>query len=195
MIAMEESELATIGRAREGDADAFRTLVEHHSRSVFRLAYRMTGNTQDSEDLVQETFIKAFRNLGGFEERAHFGSWLYRIAVNCFLDWRRSHRVHEELREEIEPRIEPGAPGYGMQRSNSEQQQLLRMELRQRVEAGLEELSSKERSAFVLRHFEGMSIAEIGQLLNLDASAAKHSVFRAVQKMRRVLAPMVSQTE
>ncbi len=176
-----------------GDADAFRTLVERHSRSVFRLVYRMTGNMQDAEDLVQETFIKAFKSLGGFEERAHFGSWLYRIAVNCFLDWRRRRRVHEELDEEIEPRMEPGASGYAAHRSSSEQM-LLSMELRQRVEAGLDELSPKERTAFVLRHFEGMSIAEIGRLLNLDTSAAKHSVFRAVQKMRRVLAPMVSQS-
>lgn len=194
MIAMEESDLAAVSRAREGDADAFRTLVERHSKSVFRLVYRMTGNAQDAEDLVQETFIKAFRNLGGFEERAHFGSWLYRIAVNCFLDWRRKRRVHVELDEEIEPQIEPAAQGYAAHRSSSEQM-LLRMELKQRVEAGLDALSAKERSAFVLRHFEGMSIAEIGRVLGLDTSAAKHSVFRAVQKMRRILAPMVSQAE
>lgn len=192
MVAMEESDLATVDRARKGDADAFRALVERHGKSVFRLVYRMTGNAQDAEDLVQETFIKAFKSLGGFEERAHFGSWLYRIAVNCFLDWRRRHRVHEELNEAVEPRMEPGASGYASHRSSSEQM-LLGMELRQRVEAGLDELSPRERTAFVLRHFEGMSIAEIGRLLNLDTSAAKHSVFRAVQKMRRVLAPMMSQ--
>ncbi len=194
MVSMEESELATVGRARKGDADAFRTLVERHSRTVFRVVYRMTGNTQDAEDLVQETFIKAFKNIDGFEERAHFGSWLHRIAVNCFLDWRRRHRTHEQLDEEIEPRLAPGTAAYAGQKSNSEEL-LLRMELKQRVEAGLEELSPKERSAFVLRHFEGMSIAEIGRILNLETSAAKHSVFRAVQKMRRVLAPMVGQTE
>ena len=72
---------------------------------------------------------------------------------------------------------------------------LLRLEVRRRVEAGLEELSPKERAAFILRHFEGMSIEEIGGLLDLDISAAKHSVFRAVRKMRRVLAPMMSQTQ
>ncbi len=194
MVSMEESDLATLSRAREGDADAFRTLVERHSRGVFRLVYRMTGNKQDAEDLVQETFIKAYRSLGGFEERAHFGSWLYRIAVNCFLDWRRRRHVHEELNEEVEPHVESGAVGYAGHRAGSEEM-LFRMELKQRVEAGLEELSARERTAFILRHFEGMSIAEIGRLLDLDTSAAKHSVFRAVQKMRRVLAPMVSQPE
>ncbi len=142
---------------------------------------------------MQETFIKAFRSLGGFEERAHFGSWLYRIAVNCFLDWHRKRHVHEELSEDIEPRIQVGMPWRPGHESDSENL-LLRMELRQRVEAGLEGLSARERSAFVLRHFEGMSIAEIGRILNLDTSATKHSIFRAVQKMRRILAPMVSQT-
>jgi RNA polymerase sigma-70 factor (ECF subfamily) len=191
---MEESDLATVGRARDGDADAFRALVERHSRSVFRLVYRMTGNEQDAEDLVQETFIKVFRNLEGFEERAHFGSWLYRIAVNCFLDWKRRRRPFEELDEKIEPRIQPGAAGFAGHRVNPDQM-LLHLEVRQQVEQGLDELSPKERSAFILRHFEGMSIAEIGRILDLDVSAAKHSVFRAVQKMRRVLAPMVSHTE
>ena len=193
MITMEESDLATVARARNGDAEAFRALVERHSHSVFRLVYRMTGNAQDAEDLVQETFIKAFRNLKGFEERAHFGSWLYRIAVNCFLDWRRRRHPHEELRENVESQIQAGAVGYARHKCNPDQV-LLRMELQRRLKAGLEELSTKERSAFVLRHFEGMSIAEIGRLLDLDTSAAKHSVFRAVQKMRRVLAPMVSRT-
>jgi RNA polymerase sigma-70 factor (ECF subfamily) len=193
MFAMEESDLATVSRARNGDSDAFRMLVERHSRSVFGLVYRMTGNAQDAEDLVQETFIKAFRNLKGFEDRAHFGSWLYRIAVNCFLDWKRRHRTHVELDGNIEPKIEQTALGFARHKANPDQL-LLSMELQQRMEAGLAELSAKERAAFVLRHFEGMSIQEIGQLLDLDASAAKHSVYRAVQKMRRVLAPMMSQT-
>ncbi len=90
--------------------------------------------------------------------------------------------------------MESGAAGYAGHRAGSEQM-IFRMELKQRMEAGLEELSARERTAFILRHFEGMSIAEIGRLLDLDTSAAKHSVFRAVQKMRRVLAPMVSQPE
>jgi len=194
MVAMEESDLAAVCRARNGDADAFRTLVERHSRSVFRLTYRMTGNEQDAEDLVQETFIKAFRKLKGFEERARFGSWLHRIAVNCFFDWKRRHRTHEQLDENIEPRVQTGAFGFAGHKSNPDQL-LLSMELQQRLEAGLSELSTQERAAFVLRHFEGMSIEEIGRLLDLDISAAKHSVFRAVKKMRRVLSPMVSQTE
>src|SRR5476651_2094847 len=86
---------AVLARARQGDSDAFRALVEKHSRSVFRLAFRMTGNEQDAEDVVQETFLKAYRQLGRFESRANFGTWLHRIAVNCSIDLIRG-RKHQE---------------------------------------------------------------------------------------------------
>src|SRR5205809_4123233 len=79
MSSMEESDAAAVSRTRAGDSDAFRVLVERHSRNIFRLAYRMTGSEQDAEDVVQESFLKAFRQLKGFEERANFGTWLYRI--------------------------------------------------------------------------------------------------------------------
>src|ERR1043166_4872389 len=74
---------AVLARAQQGDSDAFRSLVERHSRSVFRLAFRMTGNEQDAEDVVQESFLRAYRQLGRFESRANFGTWLYRIVANC----------------------------------------------------------------------------------------------------------------
>src|SRR2546422_9251607 len=86
---------ADLARARQGDSEAFRALVERHSRSVFRLAYRMTGNEQDAEDVVQETFLKAYRQLGRFESRANFSTWLHRIAVNCSIDLIRG-RKHQE---------------------------------------------------------------------------------------------------
>src|SRR5579872_3954109 len=88
---------AVLARARQGDSDAFRALVERHSRRVFLLAFRMTGNEQDAEDVVQESFLRAYRQLGRFESRANFGTWLYRIAANCALDvlqTRRARRAH-----------------------------------------------------------------------------------------------------
>src|SRR5690242_21851974 len=81
---------AVLARARQGDSDAFRALVERHSRSVFRLAFRMTGNEQDAEDVVQESMLRAYKQLSKFDERASFGTWLYRIAANCSLDLVRS---------------------------------------------------------------------------------------------------------
>ncbi len=107
---MEENDVVVVARARDGDNDAFRTLVDRHSRRIFRLAWRMTGSEQDAEDLVQETFLRAYRNLASFQERADFGTWLYRIAVNCSLDWRRERRPHEELNENLEPDHEWGVP-------------------------------------------------------------------------------------
>src|SRR5436305_10601407 len=90
---------AVLARARQGDSDAFRALVETHSRSVFRLAYRMTGNEQDAEDVVQESFLRAYRQLGRFESRANFGTWLYRIVANCSVDLMRSKQArHDQAR-------------------------------------------------------------------------------------------------
>src|SRR5204863_5466662 len=90
---------AVLARARQGDNEAFRALVERHSRSVFRLAFRMTGNEQDAEDVVQESFLRAYRQLARFESRANFGTWLYRIVANCSVDLMRSKQArHDQVR-------------------------------------------------------------------------------------------------
>ena len=93
---MEFADQAVVARARSGDADAFRLLVERHSRPLFRLAYRMTGNESDAEDVVQETLLRAYRQLGKFDERASFGTWLYRIATNYALDLLRAQSRRRE---------------------------------------------------------------------------------------------------
>ena len=93
---MELTDAAAVAKARSGDTDAFRVLVERHSRSLFRLAFRMTGNQQDAEDVVQERFMRAYKQLGKFDERASFGTWLYRIAANCSLDLVRSRKRRSE---------------------------------------------------------------------------------------------------
>ena len=89
------TDVAVVSRARSGDADAFRQLVERHSKPMFRVAYRMTGNEHDADDVVQETLLRAYRQLARFEERANFGTWLHRIAINCSLDLLRSRGRHE----------------------------------------------------------------------------------------------------
>ena len=91
---------AVLDRARQGDSEAFRALVEQHSRSVFRLAFRMTGNEQDAEDVVQESFLRAYRQLGRFESRANFGTWLYRIVSNCSVDLMRSKQARHDQDED-----------------------------------------------------------------------------------------------
>src|SRR5215468_11947854 len=85
-----------LAKARQGDSEAFRLLVERHSRRAFQLAYRITGNEHDAEDVVQESFIRAYRQLSRFESRAHFGTWLHRIVANCSVDLLRSRRSRQD---------------------------------------------------------------------------------------------------
>jgi len=186
---MQMTDVATVSRARAGDSDAFRLLVEQHSRLVFRVAYRMTGNEHDADDVVQETFLRAYKQLGRFEERANFGTWLHRIAVNCALDLLRSRgRLDRHYGGDPEEAEMMGAI------SSSDPQQdrlLLSAELRDQVTAAMEKLSGNERTAFVLRHFEGMPVEEIGKTLGIQVNAAKHTIFRAVRKLRESLEPLV----
>src|SRR5207302_10534862 len=96
---------AVLARARQGDSEAFRALVERHSRSVFRLAFRMTGNEQDAEDVVQESFLRAYKQLGRFESRANFGTWLDRIVANWSVDMMRmkQERHDQPRRDSLDP--------------------------------------------------------------------------------------------
>ena len=182
---------ATLDRARQGDSEAFRALVERHSRAVFRLAHRMTGSAQDAEDVVQETFLKAYRQLSRFESRANFSTWLHRIAVNCSIDLIRS-RPHREAGHDEADLDQLGRDEGGHAGQPSPERLMLSTEVQDRVTTAMSTLSTMERAAFALRHFEGQSIEEISQALGLKANATKHSIFRAVKKMRVALEPLVS---
>jgi RNA polymerase sigma-70 factor (ECF subfamily) len=187
---MEASDLAVVARVKAGDHDAFRHLVERHSRSVFRLAYRLTGHEQDAEDVVQETFLKAFREIRRFEARSSFATWLYRITVNCSHDLLRQ-RPRAGTRPSLDdPDLRVAADLADSSAAADPLRELTSRRIDERVRAAMNALSGQERSAFVMRHYEGMSIEEIGGVLNLKASAAKHSIFRAVQKLRRSLEPL-----
>jgi RNA polymerase sigma-70 factor (ECF subfamily) len=185
---MDGTDLAMVTRVRGGDQDAFRILVDRHSRAVFRVAFRLTGHEADAEDVVQETFLKAYRQIAQFESRSSFATWLYRIAFNCAHDVLRQ-RPRAGTRQSIDadadgpnrldlPDTSPAAdPARTLERHRTDA----------RVRAALDGLTGQERAAFVMRHFEGLSIEEIGTALDLGASAAKHSVFRAVRKLRQAL--------
>jgi RNA polymerase sigma-70 factor, ECF subfamily len=186
---MAGSDAEALARARAGDTDGFRILVERHAGAVFRLAYRMTGNEHDAEDVVQETFLKAFRRLHQFEERASVSSWLYRIAANCGYDVLRSRRRREDGRAP-DPAEGDGAAASLPATDPTPDRLVFSAELRRRVGVAMGRMTSLERAAFTLRHLEGMSIGEIGAALGLETSAAKQSVFRAVRKAREALAPL-----
>lgn len=188
---MEETDRAFVERARTGDAEAFRALVERHSRTLFGLAYRMTGNEADAEDVVQESFLRAYRQLAAFDDRASFGSWIYRIAVNCALDLMRSRKRRAERFQPAGPEMDD--PVAALPALDPGPDRLaISGEIRARLHSALARLSDTERSAFVLRHYEGMSMEDIGRSLECHPGAAKHSVFRAVRKLRRALQPALS---
>jgi RNA polymerase sigma-70 factor, ECF subfamily len=173
-------------------ADAFRGLVEEHSRMVFRLAYRMTGNEQDAEDVVQETFLKAHKGLKHFDSRASFSTWVYRIAVNCAIDLIRRRKGASSFargNEEDPPETDLLPSGSPLPDRVAFAGQIQRS-----VASAMSRLSPQERTAFVLRHLEGMPIEEIARVLQVRGNAVKQSVFRAVKKLRRELSPLVSQS-
>jgi RNA polymerase sigma-70 factor (ECF subfamily) len=180
---MEERETALAGSTE----DVFRALVEEHSRMVFRLAYRVTGNEQDAEDVVQDAFLKAYNHFGRFDSRASFATWIHRIATNCSIDLlrRRSRRMGwggsgGGLQAEDLPSHHPGPEARARG-----------LEVEATVAQALDSLSPNERAAFVLRHVEGLSTEEIAAALSLRTNAAKQTVFRAVHKLRRRLAPLL----
>jgi len=182
-------DLALVRRVLAGDTDAFEGLVAGHSRAVYGLAFRVTGNAAAAEDAVQETFLRAFRFLSRFDQRAEFGTWLHRIAVNAAIDQtrrtrrERSHRV--DLPAEGDLALAEVPTGDA-----SPERRALAAEIRRRTEAALAGLSPSERAAFVLRHYEGCSIAEISSTLGKRDNAIKQSIFRAVRKLRLALAPL-----
>ena len=187
---MPQTDAAAVALARDGDSEAFHGLVERHSRAVYRLAYRMTGSPQDAEDVVQETFLRAYKQLGRFESRANFGTWLHRIAVNCSIDLIRS-RPHREAAHDAPDLEQFGAAAEASDTSRvSPERLMLSTEVQERISSAMSGLSAMERAAFTLRHFEGRSIEEISQSLGLKTNATKHSIFRAVRKMRVALEPL-----
>jgi RNA polymerase sigma-70 factor (ECF subfamily) len=186
-------EASNVARARDGDAEAFRVLVEEHSRRLFRLAYRIAGNEQDAEDIVQETFIKAHRNLARYDDRATFGAWLSRIASNQALDVVRARARRGAERLEPHDADAPDPVERIPESGAGPERRLLSTEVSRRVTIAMNRLTSNERAAFVLRHHEELSIAEIGVMLKLSENATKQCIFRAVRKMRDALRPFAGQ--
>jgi len=180
---MEGAEALALNGPLEVDGGTFRGLVEEHSRTMFRLAYRMTGNEQDAEDVVQETFLRAYRHLGRFDSRAQVSSWLHRIAANYAIDLlRRRKRWRMTSVDELEPQAPLSSGEPGPERS------AFGGEVQRTIGFALDTLTPKERLAFVLRHYEGRSIEEIGGVLGTRTNATKNHIFRAVRKLRKTLA-------
>jgi len=185
---MDVRDPSVVARAAGGDRDAFQALVELHSRYIYSLAHRMTGNAQDAEDVVQETWLKAHKQLSRFESRADFRTWMHRITVNCSIDLIRARRHREDAHDPVD--LEQGPLSErGAEAQATPERMTASAQISDRVNEALGLLTALERAAFTLRHVEGMSIEEVGAKLGMKSSATKHSIFRAVKKMRAALEP------
>ena len=181
---MGEAEQKTISAAARGDRMAFRQLVLDNSHAMFRVAWRLCNDEGVAEDIVQEAFIKAWQKIGDFRMQSSFRSWLHRITVNTAMDYLRKQSRRKKYQGE-EPEFETiemaELPRHDAQ-----------IDIREQAGAAMQTLSDTERAALLLRHHEGHSIKEIAQILELTTDASKQTVFRAVQKMRLALQPLVS---
>jgi RNA polymerase sigma-70 factor, ECF subfamily len=193
------SDAMAVEQTLGGDRDAYRVLVERHSRTVYRMAYRMMGNAHDAEDVVQESFLRAYQKLRQFAGNANFGTWVYRIAANYAIDRLRQRNTEEARRERPsttgEDSLEVDPLSQAQDMSPSPEQLARSAQLGERMKAALAELSPAERTAIVMRHWDGCGIDEIAEVLKSNSNATKNTVFRAVQKLRRALAPFLEGKE
>lgn len=184
---VDEREL--IDRARTGDRDAFRQIVEMHKKNLFYLAYDLTGSNEDAEDLSQDAFLKAFRSFDRFKGDSSLSTWLYRITVNTFLDYTRKNSFkYEKKRQEMTEYVAaeaalPESPG-GMSPPEAFADA---GQLKAHIARSLENLTSRERSVFALRFYQQMSVRNVAQTLEVSEGTVKSLFSRALKKMGAAL--------
>jgi RNA polymerase sigma-70 factor (ECF subfamily) len=187
-------ETALIKAAQAGDQDAFAQLVRAYDQSVLRLALNLLRSPDDAQDVYQEAFLRVYRNLHNFRFDCSFHTWLYRIVTNLCLDQMRKRKTRRE-----EPSAIPTAEGT-LDRLDSVPEErvdgdpsrnLFSGQIRRKVKEVLAELTPRERMVFELRHYQGLRLRKIGEILGTTEEAAKNCLFRATQKMRVALGEFV----
>ncbi len=161
--------------AKTGNAEAFHALVAYHDEKMMTLALQLTRHQQDAEDLYQEVFLKAYRYIGSFRMESSFYTWLYRIMVNSFLSNQRKEekiKIQEPLGEFNNPidSIPADAP---QDTDVSDQINLI-----------LKALPKQQKTVFILKHFQGLKIREISDIMDISSGTIKKYLFRAMEKMR-----------
>src|SRR6185436_68635 len=170
----------------DGDLDVFLSLIERHRRYLYNLAFRITGNEQDAKDVVQDALLNAYLHLEGFENRADLRTWLNGILVNCAIDHLRGIRRRPDM---YEPQPITDVAETVASSTPDPERLVANADWRRQVAAVMKTMSPLERVTFVLRHFEGRSIAEISETVGIGTNAAKQHIFRAVRKIRLALEP------
>ncbi len=187
-------EAALIREAQAGSRAAFDALVRQYEQQVLRLALHLTGSEHDAEDIYQEAFLKAFRYIGNFRFECSFYTWIYRIVTNLCLDNIRKKQVRKEdapvvvdsegEQFDVLAQVADGRSGANPERD------LMRRELGGRISRALQKLTPRERVVFELKHYQGLKLRTVGEMLNTTEETAKNTLFRATQKLRATLADM-----
>jgi RNA polymerase sigma-70 factor (ECF subfamily) len=183
-------EAGLIRAAQSGDETAFERLVRAYDQSVLRIAMNLLRSPEDARDVYQEAFLRVYKNLHAFRFDCSFHTWLYRIVTNICLDHLRKRKVRKEEQAVIDSaegpvdrieRYEEPAPQADPERQTQSWQ------LAARIENAMSGLSARERMVFELRHYQGLRLKSIGEVLGTSEEAAKNCLFRATQKLRGVL--------
>lgn len=185
---------ALIRAAQTGDQDAFEQLVRTYDQSVLRLAMNLLRSPEDARDVYQEAFLRVYRNLHAFRFDCSFHTWLYRIVTNICLDQLRKRKVRKEEPSVVETGdgLVDRMDGFEEEGVDSNPERtMLNRQLQDKIESALEDLTPRERMVFELRHYQGLRLRNIGEMLGTSEEAAKNCLFRATQKMRALLGEFV----
>ena len=180
---MSDEEL--VARSMGGDLDSFNQLVLRWERPIYALAYRVIGREEDARDVAQETFLRAFRALGGFKGQAKFSSWLYRITLNLCRDWiRRERRAPVSQAPEGVDIIELAGEAPA---TESIEDLVSRKQLGQAVSRAMALLPEDQRTAIILKEYHGLTFQEIADLLGCPLSTVKTRLYQGLTVLRRQL--------
>lgn len=174
-----------VARSRGGDLDSFNQLVLRWERPIYALAYRVIGREEDARDVAQETFLRAFRALGGFKGQAKFSSWLYRITLNLCRDWmRRERRTPVSQAPEGIDIIELAGEG---EPAESIEAVVTRKQLGRVVEKAMAMLPEDQRTAIIMKEYHGLTFQEIADLLDCPLSTVKTRLYQGLSVLRKQL--------
>lgn len=194
---MDKAETEAIRKVLAGDRDAYRVLMERHFYAVTRVAFRITGDEADAEEVAQEAFLRAYNRLPSFRQDAAFSTWVMRIAMNTALNLveRRKRDLSYHAPRIADETAADSDTVWVADSKHGPEDALLIHEAVSIREAAMAQLTPMERTAFTLRHMEEISMTEIAVTLNITVNSAKQAVFRAVGKLRRSLAPIAGGTQ